>query len=76
MAIVLITRAAILGVIFLGVLVSITAIAGKEWRKIELSQGSIKITLSLWKYCQEIKGLVNACRTFKVSELADAKLKG
>ena len=76
MAIVLITRIAILLVIFLGALLSITAIAGKKWYKEELFQGSRKVTIGLWKVCTEIVGLSNDCKTLKVSGFADTKLEG
>ena len=76
MAIVLITRIAILVVIFIGALLSITAIAGNEWQQLELPQGIMKETFGLWKVCKEIKGLSNDCGTLKVSELADTKLEG
>ena len=78
MEIVLITRIVILLVIFLGALFSITAIAGKEWQKLELPQGSIKINLTfgLWKTCKVKTEESNDCNTLKVSNLPDTKLEG
>lgn len=72
MALVLMTRIAILVVIFFGGLFSIIAVAGKEWRKAKNSQG--KTTFGLWEVCGPL--LPNTCTTYKVSDFDDAKLEG
>ena len=71
---IVLTRIVILLIIIFGVLLSIIAIAGNEWTKVEF--GIQKFTYGLWKACLEIKGQSNDCETFNASEIEDSKLKG
>ena len=57
-----------------GALLSIIAIAGNEWIKVE--SGIIKVTSGFWLNCLKIKGQSNDCRTINVSEIEDSKLRG
>lgn len=47
----LVLRVAILSCIFLGVLLAIIAVAGKEWEKYEIDFIDFKATFGLWDYC-------------------------
>ena len=51
MIFILVLRVAILSCIFLGVLFTIIATAGKEWEKYKIDGIDAKVTFGLWDYC-------------------------
>lgn len=73
---IMVIRIAILLVIFLGGLFNIIAIAGREWRQLEVGAGLLKQTLGLWDSCFERKGVSKICSPIKTSDLKKANLKG
>ena len=60
-------RIAILGFLFLGIIFTITAIAGNEWEMVEgkITRVTVKVTVGLWKECTEVNGGKSQCSTFK-----------
>ena len=73
---IMVIRIAILLVIFLGGLFNIIAIAGREWRQLEVGAGLIKQTFGLWDGCIERKGVSKICLPIKTSDLKKLNFKG
>ena len=83
MVFILVLRIAILACIFLGLLFTITATAGKEWDKYE---SDIKETFGLWEFCVQSNGLASSgssCSSindllegFKRFNLIESSVKG
>ena len=63
---IMVIRIAILLVIFLGGLFNIIAIAGREWRQLEVGAGLIKQTFGLWDGCIERKRVSKICLPIKL----------
>ena len=69
-------RILILLVIFLGGLLAIIAIAGKEWAQLEKDAGTLKETGGLWETCVDTEGVRKNCTTIIMSDLTKDNLKG
>lgn len=54
-----VVRIAILGFALLGIIFTITAIAGDEWEvvKRKTSLVTVKVTVSLWKVCEKVEAV-------------------
>ena len=61
-------RIAILGVVLLGITLTITAIAEDEWETAGDKLGLVTVKLGLWQICEKVKGGVSKCSTIKFPE--------
>ena len=71
---IMLKRIAILLVIFLGGLLTLLVIAGKEW--IQLKDSGDAASQGLWEICVDQIGTAEICETLKTSELAKDNVKG
>ena len=64
-----VVRIAILGFALLGIIFTITAIAGDEWEvvKRKTSLVTVKVTVSLWKVCEKVEA-VTTCSNIDYDE--------